>query len=196
MGWLTRKKNNQHPNNTPELPKPLTPFQQNAKRKLGKALLNAFQTRNTRRIQWLRNLSTAINKKMSLNSYKPYETETIQYLYDLLEKLETNSNPLFFENAYRNLMKSNGMSKNARKLTASVLRKLLAETLTNGNHSPIFRRVNRFQTRKNSLNQQSTNSNQSQSSILSFENLRRYTPKKRLQGVIKPNPKTPPLTEE
>lgn len=200
MGWFsgTRKNNKiiEKPNNN--LPsKPLTAFQRNARKKVAQAMLKTFQNRNTRRGQWLRKLSQVLNKKNSvLNTYKPYETETIQYLYDLLQKLETNSNPSFFENAYRNLAHSKEMSNNSRKLSQAILRKLLAETLTNGNYSPHYRHINRFPTRKNSVNQESNNSNQSQSSILSFENLRKYTPKKRLHGVIKPNPERPLQEEE
>lgn len=212
MGWFskTRKQNKPKQNNTrpPPLPSPPTPHQLALIERLKEEIRNLIAQRDKRRVNWIRKLSTS-----NTNTYSPYENVAIDYLIKVLQELQQDQNPFFFNEAYRSFLhtknqfvksNTNLFQKRSKSLPLinSVFRRmrLYTQQLSNTNNTNNSASLPRRRTSTFSNVSDSDSNTESAPSMFTLQQLRnntRYRPTRRLKGrIVKPNRGTPPLEEE
>ena len=208
MGFFswTRKQKKPKQNNTLPLPQNRpTPHQLALIERLKEEIRKLIQERDKRRVNWIR----TINKS---NTYSPYENVAIDYLIQVLQDLQKDPNPFFFNEAYRTYLQiknqfvktnTNVFQKRSKSipLINGVLRRMrlytkeLNNTNTNNSTPVPRRRTSTFSTFSNS--ESTTESQPSFYTLQQLRNNTRYRPTRRLKGrIVKPNRGTPPLEEE
>jgi hypothetical protein len=208
MGFFrwTRKQNKPKQNNTllPPPPPP-TPHQLALIERLKEEIRNLIAQRDKRRVNWIRKLSTS-----NQNTYSPYENVAIDYLIQVLEELQKDQNPFFFNEAYRTFLdtknqfvksNTNVFQKRSKSLPLinSIFRRMRLYTQKlNNNNTPNNsaslprRRTSTFST----FSDTESNTEPTLFTIQQLRNNTRYRPTRRLKGrIVKPNQGTPPLEE-
>lgn len=201
MGWpsWTRKQKNVIPKNVSTPPvQPPTPHQFALIEKLKEEIRTLVSERDKRRVNWIRRLHTS-----NVNTYSPYENVAIDYLLRVLQELQKDPNPFFFNEAYRTYLRTknqfvknntNVFQKRSKSLPLinTVFRRmrLYTQQLTNENFEPNQdllprrRRTSTFSTFSNS----ESNNEEVLPSLQQLRNNTRYKPTRRLRGrIVKSN---------
>lgn len=195
--------------------KPQTPHQKALLQKFFQEIGSLAKERNTRRVKWIQKIGKGnMNENLSNpNSYvySPYETEALNYLVNLYFALEKDPNPFFFNEAYAEFLRTknhyvknntNVFPKRAKSvpLINSVLRKMRLyskqlETNNLDNRRPSTPRLRKSSFDTFSDEEINTNDKISLPSLRQLRNNTRRRPTRRLQGIVKSSPNTPPPEE-
>lgn len=202
FSWTRKNK----PKNTPIAPPaPNTPFEQTPHQlalieKLKEEIRALFQQRDARRVEWIRKINRPVNvNNQNSYIYSPYENEAIEYLLGVLEELKKDSNPFFFNEAYREFLhKRNSMIQGNtnifRKTTKSLpivnsvlsrMRRFTAQlnNVNNGLRTPSLRvHKESFNSFSNVASNNNTITKMVKTTLKQLRENTRYRPKRRLHA--------------